>query len=138
MIRVSTQNRGPRAGYAPCMTRSVLIVDDHSGFRAGARSLLEASGYEVVGEAEDAAGALDAARALQPDLVLLDVQLPDRDGISVADELSTDPDAPHIVLISTHEASDYEGRLESVKTDGFIHKPELSRARLEELVGAPD
>jgi DNA-binding NarL/FixJ family response regulator len=120
------------------MSRKVLIVDDHSGFRAGARALLEAAGYEVVGEAEDGAGAITAVDALNPDVVLLDVQLPDLDGIAVASRLASPPDGPHVVLISTREASDYEGRLEQAQVDGFIHKPELSRARLEALVGTAD
>ena len=63
------------------MGKTVLIVDDHSGFRATARELLECEGYEVVGEAADAATAIAEARRLQPDIVLLDVQLPDFDGV---------------------------------------------------------
>ena len=66
------------------MTVSVLIVDDHSGFRRRARRLLEAEGYAVVGEAGDGADGVAAARELAPDLVLLDVNLPDTDGFAVA------------------------------------------------------
>ena len=120
------------------MKKRVLIVDDHGGFRAGARALMEAAGYEVVGEAEDGASALAAVGQLKPDIVLLDVQLPDTDGFAVAGEIDASPDGPRVVLISTREASDYEGRLEDAPAEGFIHKPELSRARLEELVGAAD
>ena len=67
---------------------TVLIVDDHPSFRASARTLLEAEGYEVVGEAENGAAALQAVKELKPDLVLLDVQLPDIDGFQVAEQLS--------------------------------------------------
>ena len=67
---------------------TVLIVDDHPSFRASARTLLEAEGYEVVGEAENGAAALQAVKDLKPDLVLLDVQLPDIDGFQVAEQLS--------------------------------------------------
>ena len=70
------------------MARTVLIVDDHPSFRASARRMLEADGYDVVGEAADGTSAIDAARALRPDLVLLDVRLPDFDGFKVAERLA--------------------------------------------------
>ena len=76
------------------MGRTVLIVDDHSGFRASARELLEAEGFEVVGEAEDAASAVEAARRLRPDIVLLDIQLPDADGVQVSREIGTENGQP--------------------------------------------
>ena len=71
------------------MSARVLIVDDHAPFRALARRVLTADGFDIVGEAADGASALDAARALRPDVVLLDVQLPDVDGFRVAQELAT-------------------------------------------------
>lgn len=117
------------------MAARILIVDDHAGFRSQARVLLEAGGYEVVGEAGDAASALAAVRELHPQIVLLDVQLPDRDGFSVADEIGRDDGAPRIVFISSREAADYGTRLARGTGDGFIHKPELSSRRLAELVG---
>jgi DNA-binding NarL/FixJ family response regulator len=120
------------------MSPSILIVDDHAGFRSQARTLLEASGYDVIGEAEDGAGAVSATEKLHPDVVLLDVQLPDRDGFSIAAEIGSGPDGPQIVFISSREAADYGSRLEKANGNGFIHKPELSRARLDELVDAAD
>ena len=66
------------------MATTVLIVDDHPGFRASARMLLEAEGYDVVGEAEDGEAGPRAAAELEPDVVLLDIQLPDMDGLQVA------------------------------------------------------
>ena len=117
------------------VTTRVLIVDDHPDFRADARELLDAAGYDVVGEAEDGASAIAAAQRLAPDVILLDVQLPDRDGFSVAAELAASGNAARIVLISSREAADYGTRIEHPSVAGFIHKPELSRARLAELVG---
>ena len=69
------------------MANRILIVDDHPSFRATVKTLLLAEGFEVVGEAEDGRSALEAARRCSPDLVLLDVQLPDMDGFAVVDEL---------------------------------------------------
>jgi DNA-binding NarL/FixJ family response regulator len=116
----------------------ILIVDDHALFRSDARDLLEAAGYTVVGEAGDGAEAMLAARRLEPDVVLLDVQLPDRDGFAVAEELAAQPDPPQVVLISSREAADYGSRLQTAQAAGFIHKPDLSRARVEDLVGPPE
>jgi len=89
------------------MTPSILIVDDHPSFRTTARALLVAEGYDVVGEAADGSSAIEAARTLRPDVVLLDVQLPDRDGFAVAVELSREPQPPAIVLTSSRDAGDF-------------------------------
>jgi DNA-binding NarL/FixJ family response regulator len=112
------------------MRSRVLLVDDHSVFRTRARMLLEAAGYDVVGEAGDAAGAVYESHRLEPDVVLLDVQLPDGDGFTVADELSRTEHPPRVVLISSREASDYGSRLAHARAEGFIFKPDLSRASL--------
>lgn len=114
----------------------VLIVDDHAVFRSRARAMLESSGCEVIGEADDAAGAIAKTRELGPDLVLLDVQLPDHDGFAVAAELAGEPNAPRIVLISSREAADYGSLLTNSPAAAFIHKPELSRSSLSRLIGA--
>ena len=71
-----------------CRMHTILIVDDHAGFRHQARALLEADGFVVIGEADDGATGLAAARALRPDLVLLDIGLPDIEGFEVARELA--------------------------------------------------
>ena len=105
------------------MGRSVLVVDDHAGFRAAARALLEAEGYRVVGEATDGADALAAACELRPDVVLLDVQLPDIDGFEVAERLSEDA---AVVLVSSRSASSYRRRLAGTRALGFIAKADLS------------
>jgi DNA-binding NarL/FixJ family response regulator len=117
---------------------SVLIVDDHEGFRAWARVLLEQAGYTVLGEAADGASAVRAARRLRPRVVLLDVQLPDTDGFQVARRLSGQRWSPAVVLISTREASDYAGRLERSRVRGFLTKEELTAEALSRLVSARD
>jgi DNA-binding NarL/FixJ family response regulator len=105
--------------------KRVLIVDDHQPFRAVARELLESAGYIVTGEAADAAEALAAVAAQAPDAVLLDVQLPDRDGFAVATEL-TAVDGPAVVLISSRDADDYGRRVAACGARGFIPKSKLS------------
>ncbi len=115
------------------MTTSVLIVDDHPSFRLSARRMLEADGYAVVGEAEDGAGAIAAVRELSPDLVLLDVQLPDIDGFEVASRLSAAADCPAIVLTSTRESSDFGAAVAESPVRGFVTKGELSGEALAAL-----
>ena len=116
------------------MRMTVLIVDDHGGFRESARALLEAEGFAVVGGAADGASALAAVRRLRPEVVLLDVQLPDVDGFTVAEQLAAVPDPPRVVLISSREAESYGPRLESAPAQGFIPKRELSGAALAALI----
>jgi DNA-binding NarL/FixJ family response regulator len=115
----------------PC---TVLIVDDHAGFRLFARALLEAEGFAVVGEAEDAVSALAAAARLRPRVVLLDVELPGTDGFGVAEQLARAAEAPAVVLISGRDISSYRRRLAGSPARGFIAKSELSGTALHALV----
>ena len=112
----------------------VLIVDDHAGFRATARSLLESDGYDVVGEAENAAAALDVARQMRPDLVLLDVQLPDLDGFALAKELFALDPSMRVILTSSRDVEDYRPFIEASPARGFVPKDELSGAALAALL----
>ncbi|MBA2476458.1 MAG: response regulator transcription factor [Actinobacteria bacterium] len=109
---------------------TVLIVDDHPSFRASAKALLQAEGFEVVGEAPDGGSALTAADALSPDLVLLDVQLPDLDGFEVATRLTLDGGGPVVLLTSSRDGSDYGPLVEESGAAGFIPKGELSGAAI--------
>jgi DNA-binding NarL/FixJ family response regulator len=113
---------------------TVLIVDDHPSFRATARAILEADGFEVVGEAADGASALEAVRKLRPEVVLLDVQLPDIDGFAVAASLGSNGDAPTIVLTSSRDASDFGPLVAQCGARGFIPKAELSGTALHAVL----
>jgi DNA-binding NarL/FixJ family response regulator len=113
---------------------TVLIVDDHPSFRATARAVLEAEGYEVVGEAESGVAALRAVRELRPDVVLLDVQLPDFDGFEVAARLRANGARPAIVITSSRDASDFGRLIPESGARGFIPKSELSGLTLRELL----
>ncbi len=117
------------------MSKTVLIVDDHPGFRASARMLLEAEGFDVVGEAGDGRSGLQAAAELRPDVVLLDIQLPDMDGFQVADGLNVNGSAPAIVLISSRAREDMKEQVDASPARGFIPKSELSGPALEALIG---
>ena len=112
------------------MRRTVLIVDDHAAFRAAAREVLEAGSFDVVGEAEDGASALAQAAALRPDVVLLDIQLPDFDGFVVANRLAQRGATPAIVLTSSRSVTTYRRRLAANPSWSFVPKSELSEQAL--------
>ena len=87
------------------MGHRVLTVDDHPLFRASARILLEAEGFDAVGEAETGLSAIDEVFRLHPEVVLLDVQLPDIDGFDVAARLTSHPGSPAVILVSSRDGS---------------------------------
>ncbi|MGH1563881.1 response regulator [Mumia sp. DW29H23] len=119
------------------MTLTLVIVDDHPAFRSFARALLEADGFRVVGEAGDAASAFAACDRLQPDVVLLDVVLPDEDGFAVCSRLSAaGGSCPSVVLTSSRPATSYGRSLTASAALGFVAKDELSGAALRSLLGA--
>jgi DNA-binding NarL/FixJ family response regulator len=104
---------------------TVVIVDDNAAFRANARALLTYEGYDVIGEAQDGASGLDVVRRLRPSVALLDVQLPDTDGFSVARDVCSDTDQTTVVMISTRDAFDYGAAVSGCGARGFIAKSEL-------------
>jgi DNA-binding NarL/FixJ family response regulator len=123
-----------RATISP-VAATVVIVDDHAGFRTFARALLEAEGFDVVGEATDGQSALALTRRLAPELVLLDVALPDMDGFAVCEALLEDGSGPAVILTSSRDVSSYRRRLKRSRARGFIPKSELSGPALAELAG---
>ena len=116
------------------MDLSVLIVDDHEDFRRSAGALLELGGFRVIGEARDAAEALTNAREMRPDIVLLDIQLPDVDGFTIAERIALLDDPPVIILVSSHDGVVYGSRLAASPARGFIAKRHLSGAALASLL----
>jgi DNA-binding NarL/FixJ family response regulator len=113
---------------------TILLIDDHAAFRTQARALLAADGFSVIGEAVDGVSGLEAVRTLRPDVVLLDIGLPDIEGFEVARELAVTGPPSFVVLTSSREASDYGPRLTSSRAVGFITKDELSGAAIRALV----
>jgi len=116
--------------------QTILIVDDSAAFRLQARAVLEADGLTVVGEAVDGSSGLEAVRRIKPDLVLLDIGLPDMDGFQVAQALADDGSQSAVVLTSSRDASEYGPRLTQGRTLGFVRKDELSGAAIQGLLPA--
>jgi DNA-binding NarL/FixJ family response regulator len=116
------------------MPSTILIVDDHSGFRASARRMLEDAGYQVIGEAPDGASALAAVREHHPAVVLLDIYLPDLDGFEVALRLTASDDPPAVVLTSSRDSSDLADLIARSGARGFLSKAQLSGPTLASLL----
>ncbi len=117
------------------MRETVLIVDDHPSFRASARRMLEANGYDVVGELDNGDGVVAAVAKLNPEVVLLDVHLPDIDGFEVTRRLLDGNGAsPQIVLISSHDVTDLDEAVGACGARGFVAKSELSAEAISLLI----
>jgi DNA-binding NarL/FixJ family response regulator len=113
---------------------ALLIVDDNARFRERARLRLEADGFAVVAEAADGASALAAAELHRPDVVLLDIGLPDMSGLTVAEHLTREPGGPAVVLTSTHDAADFGDALARSGARGFIPKHSFSTEAISALL----
>jgi DNA-binding NarL/FixJ family response regulator len=116
------------------MATTVLIVDDHATFRSSARLLLESEGFEVVGEAEDGGSAIEQSISLAPDLILLDVQLPDIDGFEVATRVTDREGAPTVILTSSRDGGDFGPLVMASGARGFVAKADLSGDSLRALL----
>lgn len=126
--------RRSEASAIPLVRRTVLVIDDHPGFRGTARRLLEGDGFEVIGEAGDAATGVAAARMLEPDIALVDIYLPDSDGFDLTSRLAALAKPPAVILTSSREQSEFEGLVARSFARGFVPKHELGRAALEEFL----
>jgi DNA-binding NarL/FixJ family response regulator len=114
--------------------RTIMIIDDDPRFRAQARDLLGADGFAVIGEAVDGASGLEIARTLRPDVVLLDIGLPDIDGFEVARSLAGLNPRPAVVLTSSRDARAYGRRLGNAWSLGFIPKEQVSGGVLSTML----
>jgi DNA-binding NarL/FixJ family response regulator len=113
---------------------SVLIVDDHPRFRATARRALECDGWTVIGEAQDGSEALAQTARLTPDLVLLDIGLPDISGLQVAQRLHDAQPQVAVVLTSTQDAGDFAELAAAHGAKGFLPKADVSGPALDGLL----
>ena len=118
------------------MACTILIVDDHPSFRASARVVLESEGFEVVGEAVDGASAVTECCRLRPEVVLLDVQLPDTDGFDVCARIIAHAEPPTVIMTSSRDGSDFGSLVHTSGARGFVPKAELSGERVQELLAA--
>lgn len=115
------------------MSQRIIIVDDYAPFRESARTLLESESFEVVGEAEDGLSAVRLAAEVEPDVVLLDVHLPDIDGFEVARRMRDLPSPPIVILTSSRD--DYRSLVEASAARAFVLKDELSGETLASALG---
>ena len=116
------------------MATTVLIVDDHAAFRTSVRQLLESEGFEVVGEAANGGSAIEQTSLLAPDLILLDVQLPDIDGFEVATRVTDRAGAPAVILTSSRDGGDFGPLVMASGARGFVAKADLSGDSLRALL----
>ncbi|HEY6075692.1 MAG TPA: response regulator transcription factor [Gaiella sp.] len=113
---------------------TVLIVDDHPSFRAVARMMLETDGFAVVGTEEDGESGVAGTLRLEPDVVLLDVELPDIDGFEVAARLRAAGSRAAIVLASSRDRADFGSLVDESGARGFLTKADLSGDAIRRLV----
>ena len=112
-------------GMIATLPHSVLLIDDDPSFRMLARRAIAGNGMSVVGEADTAREGAKAARDLQPDVILVDVGLPDCDGVTLAHELSALPWGPRVVLTSVDPDAASPDEVERSGASGFIPKHDL-------------
>jgi CheY-like chemotaxis protein len=117
------------------MTVSVLVVDDDPAFRRLAQRILEACGLAVAGEADTVAAALSVAGVLRPDAILVDVGLPDGDGIALARQLTALPWGPRVVLTSTNAEAATASEVRGSGAVAFVPKDDLPSVALADLLG---
>jgi two-component system, NarL family, response regulator DesR len=109
----------------------VLLVDDAPFYRRIVCELLARRGYQVAGEAETIAGALDLAEAVQPDAALVDVRLPDGDGFDLAARLTQSYPWIAVLLTSSEWGHDFDARADASGARGFVPKPHLAQIEFE-------
>ncbi len=114
------------------MCLRVVIVDDHARFRAQAAELLALERFTVVGDAETGAGGIELSRRLTPDVVLLDIGLPDGNGFDLVGAMHETGAA--VVLTSSRSVRDYGTRVSDSGAEGFISKAELSGEAIRSLL----
>ena len=112
-----------------------LLVDDNDAFLETASLLLEREGLTIVGVASSIAGALQQARALRPDLILVDIGLGSESGFTLARLLARDGQDADVILISTGAEADYADLIAESPAAGFLAKSELSVRRISRILG---
>ena len=115
---IPAENAGPR--------RRVLLVDDSPEFLDSAAHFLNTDPrIEIVGRAFSGRGALEKVPVLKPDLVLMDLSMPEMNGLDATRELKSDPQAPRVIILTLHDNPEYRAAATAVHADGFISKTEL-------------
>lgn len=132
--RASHTARDGLGGQDLCMRRRILVIDDNTAFRGAVGQLLTTGGFMVVAGAATGATGVQLAREQRPDVVIVDVQLPDTDGFDVAERLGGLDPALQVILTSSLDSSDLGALVTESSARGFIPKAELSAATIEALL----
>ena len=123
---VAAEQTGTVISTSQAPRGTLVVVDDHARFRAAVGERLAVAGWRIVGEAAAGAAAIDLVARLAPDVVLLDVMLPDMDGFAVADRLAAAGNSSAVVLTSGHVRGDFAGRVRAAPVRGFLPKEMIS------------
>jgi DNA-binding NarL/FixJ family response regulator len=137
-IPVSRGANGRIVGHSGTMHFRCLIVDDNAAFLEAAGALLRREGVDVVGVAENSAEALRLVRALRPDVTLVDIALGDENGFDLAEQISSNGPAQHVILISTHAEQDFAQLIEAGPALGFVSKARLSAKAIADILDRAD
>jgi two-component system nitrate/nitrite response regulator NarL len=110
------------------MSLRILVVDDHDVVRHGVRLILRRNpDWEICGEAENGIEAVEKARQLNPDLIILDVSMPGKDGLEVATELHAGGFASKVLVLTMHESKELAGAVKRVGAKGYVIKSHAAR-----------
>jgi CheY-like chemotaxis protein len=116
------------------VTVSVLVIDDHHSFRALIARMLRSWGYAVVDEAESVADGLARTMRVRPDAVLVDLSLPDGDGLALAARIAAQPWQPRVVVVSSDAEAVDDAAIRRAGAVGFVPKDHLLDRRLRSLI----
>lgn len=130
---------------APTRTKApvrILLVDDSPGFLQAAACFLEAEpDIEIVGRALSGRDALEQVARSKPDLVLMDLAMPEMNGLAATHQIKALPDAPHVIILTLHDNPEYRAAAQAEQADGFIGKSEFGTQLLpliHAMFGTPD
>ncbi len=124
---ISLYKRSPMATAGQCMrTIRILLVDDNFSFlEAAARFLASDTNIEIIGQISSSLDAIQQVGQLQPDLILMDIAMPEVNGLEATRSIKAQPNAPRVIILTLYDNQEYRTASKAVKADGFIAKSEF-------------